>query len=222
MIWLALVVVASAGTVGFAFHFTTVHQTAFWLMLAVPYGCLAAVAMVRLRRQGVLRERLALRWGDPSVGVISGLMLLAATWFGRAQLMPPGSPEQEWLARLYWMLGDPSLVQRSVSLTLLVLFVPVCEELVWRGMVLDELAARLGRRKAWPLTALLYGLAALPTAFALAASPAGPNPLLVLAAVGCGLVWGFMAAHTKRLPAAIISHMAFNYFSVTQFRIPGM
>jgi membrane protease YdiL (CAAX protease family) len=51
---------------------------------------------------------------------------------------------------------------------------------------------------------------------------AGPNPLLVIGALGCGIVWTYTALLTKRLPPVIFSHIAFTYFSAAQFRIPGM
>jgi hypothetical protein len=81
---------------------------------------------------------------------------------------------------------------------------------------------RFGTRRGWPIATLLYGLAAVPTAFGLADPQAGLNPLLVIAAVGCGLFWSFMAMMVGRLPPVIISHAAFSYFSIAQFRWPGM
>jgi hypothetical protein len=53
------------------------------------------------------------------------------------------------------------------------------------------------------------------------AADAGLNPLLVLAALGCGLCWSFMARMFDRLPPVMVSHAVFTYFSATQFRVPG-
>jgi membrane protease YdiL (CAAX protease family) len=93
---------------------------------------------------------------------------------------------------------------------------------VWRGLVLDRLAERFGSRRGWILSALCYSLSLAPTLFALRDPVAGLNPLLMIAALGCGIVWGFMAARFGRLFPAIFSHMAFTYFSAVQFRWPGM
>ena len=79
---------------------------------------------------------------------------------------------------------------------------------------------RYGDRRSWPLSAVLYSLSLLPTAFTLR-GPAGLNPILPLAALGCGLVWGFMGRLFGRLPPLIISHMIFTYFAAVQFRLPG-
>ena len=222
MIWVALVLVVSSASIAFAVSAPQTTPLSLWGPLALGYGALAGVALARLRVRGVLAKRLAPRWGDPSLGALSGLFLLAATWVGRSQLMPAGSSERVWLMQLYWLLGDPATLQRSVLYTLLVLFVPLCEELVWRGLVLEELRDRLGPRRAWPVAALLYALVAVPTAFTLAIPGVGLNPLLVLGALGCGLVWTFIANQSGRLPAAMLSHAAFTYFSATQFRLPGM
>jgi membrane protease YdiL (CAAX protease family) len=39
----------------------------------------------------------------------------------------------------------------------------------------------------------------------------------VLAALGCGLVWGLIVARTGRLPVAIFSHALFTWCVAVQF-----
>jgi len=89
-------------------------------------------------------------------------------------------------------------------------------------MVLGELTQRFGRRIALPLSALAYGFATLPTLWLLRDPDAGLNPLFLTAAVGCGLIWSFLAAQFGRLTPVMISHMGFTYFTIVQFRLPGM
>jgi CAAX protease family protein len=91
------------------------------------------------------------------------------------------------------------------------------EELSWRGLVYSILEERMGTRRAWPATAVLYAAAHLPTLILLRAPFAGPNPLLVIAALGCGLIWGLLVARTGRLPVAIASHALFTWGIVLQF-----
>ena len=55
-------------------------------------------------------------------------------------------------------------------------------------------------RWTWLVSVGLYALAYVPTMWALAA-PGGPNPILPLAALGAGLVWGGMARRFGRLDA---------------------
>jgi len=215
---LAFVVVTATYLAAFRPDFA--GRPAFYLTFGVPHLLLAALAVQGFARDGVLRERLTPRGGDITLGALPGIALLGASWVARAVLVPTGTPRQAWLLRLYLELGDPETLQHSVFLTSALALIVVCEELVWRGMVLDELTERFGNRRAFVLSALLYALAALPTAYALRDPVAGPNPLLVIAAFGCGLVWTFLAGRTGRLLPSTVAHLVFTYFSAVQFRWP--
>ena len=46
----------------------------------------------------------------------------------------------------------------------------------------------------------------------------GPNPLLVVAAFGCGIVWSFLRYRTGRLAPAVISHAIFSW-AIVEFPI---
>jgi membrane protease YdiL (CAAX protease family) len=183
---------------------------------------LVALALHEMWQDGTLVDLLTPRWGDLSIGAVSMIALLFASWAARRVLSPAGNPRQAWLFHIYLQLGNPEHLQRSTAYTILILALCAAEEIVWRGMVLGDLTNRFGRRAALPLSALAYGAAALPTLWLLRDPTAGLNPLLVTAAVGCGLVWSFMAAQLGRLAPVVISHMAFTYFTIVQFRLPGL
>jgi membrane protease YdiL (CAAX protease family) len=168
----------------------------------------------------VLLDVLQPRWGDFSIGFLTAAVLLLASWGARAVLAPAGSTRLGWLFRIYAQIGDPDAVQRSFVYTGALLVIVLCEELVWRSLVLDELTRRFGPRRGWPLAALCYGLTALPTLYTLRDPVAGPNPLLVTAALGCGIVWSFLASLKGRLMPVVIAHGVFTYFSLVQFRWP--
>lgn len=192
----------------------------FWGTLAAVYMALAAYALYRMWDEGILRDVFKLKGGDFAIGALSALGLLVGAELLKPYVAPPGTQEYAWLAYVYLVVGDPLALQQSFALTLVLLTIAAAEEVVWRALVLDQLMQRLGDRRAWPISAALYSVSLLPTAFLLA-GPAGPNPLLPLAALGCGLVWGFMASMLRRLPPLIVSHMVFSYFTATQFRLPG-
>jgi membrane protease YdiL (CAAX protease family) len=217
-----LTVVLIAAAMAFAFRPSLAGTPWFWLSLLAPYAALAAIAVHKLWDEGRLVEVLTPRWGDFSLGFATAALLLFASWAARAVLAPAGSPRLAWLFQIYAQVGDPDAVQRSLVYTLVLFAIVVCEELVWRSMVLDELTERFGARRAWPLAALLYGLASAPTLFTLRDPVAGVNPLLVTAALGCGIVWSFLAHIKGRLPPVIIAHGVFTYFSLVQFRWPSM
>jgi membrane protease YdiL (CAAX protease family) len=217
---LASVVVITAA-MAYAFRLEVAGTPRFWVALALPYLLLAALALYKLWDEGTLLDVLSPRWGDLSLGFVTAAILLLSSWGARAVLAPADSPRLAWLFRIYAQIGDPDMVQRSVLYTGVLLVIVLCEELVWRSMVLDELTRRFGSRRAWPLAALCYGLTALPTLFTLRDPMAGLNPLLVTAALGCGIVWSFLASIKGRLVPVIIAHGVFTYFSFVQFRWPS-
>jgi len=209
---------------GMAYSFSEARAGSplFWLGLSLPYVVLVALALHKMWDEGTLMELLTPRWGDVSIGSVSMMALLFASWAARKILCPVGTPRQAWLFRIYLQLGNPEHLQRSTGYTLLILLICVAEEIVWRGMVLGELTQRFGRRAALPLSALAYAFATLPTLWLLRDPVAGLNPLFLTAALGCGLVWSFLAAQVGRLSPVMLSHMAFTYFTIVQFRLPGL
>ena len=216
-----LVVVAVAAAHALAFREAYAGTLTFFLILAVTYAALAGLALRHFAREGTLRERLAPKWGDLSLGALSAMVLLMVSWLGRSALAPAGTPRQAWLYRIYLQLGDPDALQQGALFTAALLFIPLCEELVWRGLILERVSERFGTRRGWIIASVIYAVALLPTAYTLRDPSAGLNPLLPTAALGAGLVWNFMAGRFARLPPVMISHMAFTYFSAVQFRWPG-
>ena len=215
---LSLATITCAMAIAFRLDLAGSHW--FWLVLGLPYLALALLALRKLWDEGALLDVLTPRWGDFSIGFATAAVLLAASWGARAVLAPAGSTRVGWLFRIYAQIGDTDAVQRSFVLTSTLLLIVVCEELVWRSLVLDELTQRFGTRRGWPLSALCYGITALPTLYTLRVPEAGLNPLLVTAAFGCGLVWSFLSTIKGRLIPVIIAHGAFTYFSLVQFRWP--
>ena len=217
---LLCIVLAGAGH-GLAFHERFEGSPAVFYILAAVYALLCGVALHFFWDQGTLLDRLEPRWGDLSIGAVTMLLLVLTALLGRSTLAPAGTPRQAWLYRIYLQIGDPDVVQNSILLTLLLVFIAAAEEIVWRGMVLDQLSARFGPRKGWLLATLAYTLSVLPTCYVLRVTPAGYNPLLPIAAFGCGLIWSFIAGRFGRLPPVIVSHAAFTYLMTVQFRLPG-
>lgn len=219
---IAVVVLVVAAANAFAFRLDLAGTWKFWAGLGIPYAVLAAWALYGLWDSGRLIEVLTPRWGDLSLGFVTAAVLLGASLAARSVLVPMGTERHLWFLRLYAQVGDADAVQRSLALTAALLAIASAEELVWRAHVLHAAEERFGSRLGWLAAALAYAVAHVPSVFALSDKVAGPNPLLLVAALGAGLVWTFTAKMTRRLPPVIISHLAFSYFSVVQFRWPGM
>ncbi len=218
----ALTFVICTAALGFALRPALAGTWTMWIALGSPYLALSAFAVFRFWKNGTLAERLKPRWGDISIGIVIAVILLFGSWGARALITPAGTDRHAWLFHVYLQVGRPDIIQRSFVLTAVVLLIAASEELIWRGLVLDQLKARLGDRRAWLVTTGLYAAALVPTMFTLADPVAGPNPLLVVAALGCGLFWSFAASILGRLPPVIISHMVFTYFVAVQFHPPGL
>lgn len=209
--WIALVVIVVGAAASYAFRVPP--GSSGWLVMGLAYALLAVLALVRLRRTGRLTGVFGFRRGDPTLGIVLGLSQLAAAWAVAKVLLPPESPQRAWLMRVFLVIGDSS----EVTLSLLLLLLVLCEEIVWRGLVQGELRELLGPRRGWIVAALLYGAAHLATLVTLRDPAAGYNPLLVLAALGCGLCWGFLTEKTGRLLPGLFAHGVFTYFAAQSF-----
>jgi membrane protease YdiL (CAAX protease family) len=196
-------------------------SVAFWALAVGPTALLAAVASLWARREGLLGEWLAPRWGDFTRGVLGAVVLFCAAWGVTRALAPVGSTREIWLVSLYGQIGDPRVLQAHAPLVALAVAVAAfVEELVWRGAVTQLLAERVGSRTAWIWAAGLYALALAPTAWALRTGD-GINPLLVLAAAGAGLVWGGMARAFGGLAPSILAHALFDWAALMMFPFWG-
>jgi membrane protease YdiL (CAAX protease family) len=192
----------------------------FWMYLGAPTFALAIAGLVRAARDGELGTWLLPRWGDATRGVLTAFAMLALAWAFSRFLV--GTPREAWLARAYLALGDPGKLHEHGGIVAgaIVLFA-FGEEILWRGLVTTVIAEKVGTRTAWLYAAVLYAAAHVPTMWSLRDDSAGLNPLVPLAALFCGLVWGALVRATGRLAPAIISHALFDWSVVMMFRLWG-
>jgi membrane protease YdiL (CAAX protease family) len=214
VIWVALVLLAVAAAIASSLRPVLAGSWAMWLGLLVPYVLVSALGLLRLRRSKRLRPLVRFQPGDPTLGAVVGFGLLASAWAVKSVLFRGSSAEHAWLFWLFRQVGEVSRPSIAVALIAIV----VCEELTWRGWVQDELRQALGARRGWVACAGLYALAHVATLFTLRDETAGLNPLVVLAALGCGLVWGFLAERTGRILPSIFAHAVYSYFAVDTLR----
>jgi membrane protease YdiL (CAAX protease family) len=206
-----LVTAVVAAAVGFSLREAVAATPVMWLGLFIPYLVLAAFALRRFREDGTLGDQLRFRAGDFTLGFVLAAVIFGGAWVVKRTLLGE-SPKMVWLFHLALEVGGP---KPSLGLLATIAGLAVLEEIVWRGLVLGALTESLGSRRSWPLAAVFYALAHLPTALTLGDPAAGPNPLLVVAALGAGLVWSFAASLLGRLIPLFISHAVFSYFAVT-------
>jgi uncharacterized protein len=214
------VVIALASSI--AFSVERAGTVSFWAWAVVPSVVVAGLGLLRAHRDGELRDWMRFVWGDPTRGIVSaGLLVGVAIAFVHV-VAPAGSARESWMARLYLQFGDPAaLREHALPVAVVVIVAATAEEIVWRGLVTRQIAEVTGSRPAWVWAAGLYALAHAPTVYGLRDPVAGWNPVLVLAALSLGLVWGAMARTFGRLMPSILSHVAFDWCVIMMFRLWG-
>jgi membrane protease YdiL (CAAX protease family) len=209
----------------FAFLPQSAGAVAFWVFAGGPALVLSAFAAAWASREELLREWFTPKWGDFTRGVVGTALLFCLAWAFVHLVAPIGSKREIWLVTLYGQIGDPHLLQaHAPAIAATIAAVATAEEIVWRGAVTSFLAERVGSRTAWAWAAGLYALSYVPTAWSLrAVGPEGGwNPMLPIAALGGGLVWGGMARVFGRLPPSIVAHALFDWAVIMMFPLWGV
>jgi membrane protease YdiL (CAAX protease family) len=175
----------------------------FWLMMSFSTLLLSAIT---LKSGDLTLKELKPNGRDWMLGIVSAAALYGIFFVGNELLIwvektfPALLPDRSQnLAGIYANRGSlsPLLVAG-----LLCFPIGFGEEFFWRGFV-QRYFGRTGKR--WTAFAIT-------TAFYTAVHLSTGNPVLLLAALVCGLFWGGLYAWTDRLPAMIISHMLWDPF----------
>jgi len=219
---LAFVVVTVGAASGAAFALSRAGTLGFWAILLGANVLLTAIAFVRSRRDGEALSWIRPSWGDFTRGFFVAIFLFGAAYVVTRALAPAGTPREAWLVRLYLQFGDPAELRAHAPVVALAIFVMAfAEEVIWRGLVTTLIAERIGSRFAWIGAAVLYAIAHVPTMWALSDGGIGPNLLLPLGALGCGIVLGATVRAFGRLVPAIVAHALFDWCLVMMFRLWG-
>ena len=211
------VTLATGIVIAFAFDPRRAGTPAMLVAIGLFYALIGAFTLRRLDQRGELRSRFRPASGDFTLGAV-----VAGALYGVAHLVVQGvathgSIREAWIIRVYLQVGDPNAPDH-VLVAGAVFVVAALEELVWRGLVMRTLEAVLGARRALIATSVLFATAHLPTLYLLGDPAAGLNPLVVLAALGCGTVWGLVYLRTSRLVPALFAHALFTW-AVVEFPI---
>jgi CAAX protease family protein len=220
--YLVGIVLAIGVATGVGFQEAHAGKLSFLLIVGLPTVALAAIGIVRARYDGVLRPWMRVKSGDFTRGFAAAAGLFLAAFAFTKLVAPATSPRLLWYARLYEQIGPPGeLREHVVFVVAAIILISIAEEFLWRGLVTSLLEETIGSRRAWVWAAVLYAVAHLPTAWALKDPIAGPNPLLPLAALVAGLLWGAMARRFERLLPGVFSHILFDWTVIMMFRLWG-
>lgn len=160
---------------------------------AAAASCLLWLPVSALAAPPGLAARLHPRPSDVALGLASGALLFAATAAALAAACGGltdvlCAPTARLFARFRPHALGPALV--------LGLLAAPAEELFWRGVAQAWLARRLGDRRALPAAVLAAAAVAL----------ASGEPLLALAALPTGALWGALLAWRGSLVPPLVSH----------------
>jgi hypothetical protein len=171
-----------------------------WAVTAGAAVLSLAAAFAADRRR--LAALLVPRRRDAVLGLAAGAALVLATHllYGLAARLLPDL--QAVVRQLYAELEAPPGPLAALPITAVVV---LAEEVVWRGLLVDELLARLGtapqRRTALLAAAtLLYAVPHLVAGI----------PVLLLAALALGAVWTTLRLATGGLGAPLLSHLVWS------------
>ncbi|MGB9907231.1 MAG: lysostaphin resistance A-like protein [Candidatus Saccharicenans sp.] len=139
---------------------------------------------------GDFREK---TWRALGLGISSALLLYVLFFAGNIFLRNLFPASGEHLASIYNLKFGSNQLRISLFLALII---GPGEELLWRGWLQRHWSAALGPMGGWLGVSLLYGLVHLPSR----------NPVLILAALVCGLWWGFQYHKFNSLLSNVVSH----------------
>lgn len=173
----------------------------FWLMMSFSTSLLAALSFAFGRP---LIPRQEVTGSNILLGILSAALLYALFWVGNqvlvfiSHILPSLIPDRAGnINAVYANRGALSPVLVGI-----LLFFPIGfgEEVFWRGFVQRRFSSRWTPWTAFIVTTFLYVAVHLPTG----------NPVLILAALTCGLFWGGLYIATGRLMPVLISHMVWD------------
>lgn len=166
----------------------------FWIEMTIAASLLAALGLYFNHRCGeAINYRLYVF--EPKhilIGIVSAAILYFIFYGGDylSKLLLTFADKQITDVYSNKALLDPNFI------ILLLLIIGPAEEVFWRGYVQDTLQELFGDNTGWIIASVIYGAVHL---FAL-------NLMLFIAALVCGLFWGWIFKRYKSLWPGIISH----------------
>ncbi len=163
----------------------------FWLTMAVAATSLVAWSLVHDRKELGTLFAFRVRW--IAVGFAAAVLLYGVFFVGdqiSALLFEFSKPQ---IAGIY---STKSQAPPVLIGALLLFLVGPAEEIFWRGFAQRKLQAKLGAGRGFLVTTAVYTLVHL-WAF---------NFMLLMAALVCGLFWGWMYLKFKSVWPGLISH----------------
>lgn len=162
----------------------------FWLEMSLSISTLVLLSLI-FSRDHIKIKRVTLR--HIFLGISSAAVLYAIFYLGNiisGYLLPFKDAE---ILSVYSNRANGSLLW--IGLLLLFIIGPG-EEIYWRGYIQNSLSKKTGKNKGYMISVLLYAGVHIITG----------NVMLVIAALVCGIYWGWLYKKEENLVPVIISH----------------
>ena len=162
----------------------------FWLEMSLSISALVLMSLI-FSRDNFKFGRLTIR--HILIGIFSAIALYIIFYLGNiiTGFLFPFKDSQ--VLSVYSNRSNGNLIW--IGLLLLFVIGP-CEEIYWRGFIQNTLSKKMGETKGYIISVLLYAGVHIITG----------NVMLVIAALVCGIYWGWLYKKEQSLLPVIISH----------------
>ena len=169
---------------------TSIHIN-FWYVMLIAAGVLTTLSFIFGKEW---KSQISFNFKDVAIGIGSAVLLWGVFYLGNeisGLLFDFARPQVD---TVYAMKDGESKLFLSLAL---LLWIGPAEEIFWRGYVQKTLSnSKYGEIKAFVITTLIYAFVHI-WAF---------NFMLFMAALFCGIFWGFIYMKNKNLLTVLISH----------------
>jgi len=169
----------------------------FWFTMIAATSVLTALSLIAGRKE--LNEVYKFKYSHMAIGLISAAVLYFVFFLGNSISNILFDFSREQVSNIYSTKEQADKI--FIGLALLFWIGPA-EEIFWRGFVQHRLMNKFGAIRGMLITTAIYALVHI-WAF---------NFILFMAALICGLFWGWMYFKYKSLVPAIISHAVWDAF----------
>ena len=167
----------------------------FWFEMTIAASLLALTGLyLNHKSSAAINKRLyAFKPSYIIIGIVSAALLYLLFYTGDiiSKIIIPFADRQ-----VVGVYNNKSLLDPKIIGLLLLFVIGPAEEIFWRGYVQDTLAEKLGDNKGWIVASLIYG----------AVHIVAMNFMLFMAALICGLFWGWVFKRYRSVWPGLISH----------------
>ena len=165
----------------------------WWMSSAILTLLIAVFILDREYRNDLLYDFKTDRTKKILIGLLSAVILYGVFFAGNIISRKIFTFAGSEIAGIYGFKSGASILRITLLMTLII---GPGEELFWRGFLQRRLQSHLGGVKGYIIATIVYA----------AVHTGSGNPMLVLAALVCGLFWGWLYLRYRSLLLNVVSH----------------